>query len=91
MLYATTTLMTQLREKVSNALFMMSSLLEMTTLHKDHIELNNITVNWLHRIMPILEQNSLIFEQKKFELEELLQNRINSLTSQIEDIFPRYY
>ena len=89
MLYATTTLLTELSEKVSLSLFMMASLLEMTTLHKDHIELNNRTVNWLQKIKPIFEQNSSKFEQKKFELEEQLQSRIITLNTQIDAMFPK--
>lgn len=78
------------REKIELSLYMMSCLLEMTTLDKDHIELNNTTVNWLNRIKPILEQNSSLFEQIKFDLEEHLQNNGANLDAQIENMFPRY-
>lgn len=90
MIQATTNLVAQLNEKVSLSLFMMSSLLEMTSLDKDHIELNNTTVNWLQRIKLIFEQNSSLFEQKKFELEEYLQSKVNSLNANIEEMFPKY-
>lgn len=90
MLHATTTLIAQLSEKVSLSLFMMASLLEMISLDKDHIELNNTTVNWLQRIKLIFEENSSLFEQKKFELEEYLQSKINALNTEIDEMFPKY-
>ncbi|XP_015126095.2 dynein heavy chain 12, axonemal [Diachasma alloeum] len=89
MLYATTILLNELREKINLSLYMMATLLEMTSLDQDHIELNNDTVNWMNRIKPVFEQNSSIFEQKKFELEERLQGRIAALNSQVEAMFPR--
>ncbi|OXU22263.1 hypothetical protein TSAR_003308 [Trichomalopsis sarcophagae] len=90
MLHASATILETLRTKISQSLSMMASLFEMTSLSREHIELNNETVNWLQqRIKPILEKNSVMYEQKKFELEERLQARIAALNKQVEDAFPR--
>lgn len=90
MLHASTTILETLRAKISQSLSMMASLFEMTSLSREHIELNNETVNWLQQsIKPILEKNSMMYEQKKFDLEERLQARIAALSKQVEDAFPR--
>ncbi|XP_017762251.1 PREDICTED: dynein heavy chain 12, axonemal-like [Eufriesea mexicana] len=89
MLMAASTLMRSLEEKITLSLRMMASLIGMTTLTKDHIELNNITIHWLKRIRPIFEQNSAVYEQIKFELEEKLQRKIENLNTDVENMFPR--
>lgn len=89
MLMAASTLMRSLEEKITLSLRMMASLIGMTTLTKDHIELNNVTIHWLKRIRPIFEQNSAQYEQIKFELEEKLQKKIENLNTDVEDMFPR--
>lgn len=89
MLRATSTLMIELQDKIALSLCMMSSLLEMTTLSRHHIELNSTTVQWLKRIRPIFERNSAMYEQMKFELEEKLQEEIAILNVRVEDMFPR--
>ena len=90
MIHASTVMMDNLRKKIETSIYTLSSLLEVTTLDKDHIELNNKTINWLKRIQPILEQNSSLFEQMKFDLEENLQARVLSLEAQMDNMFPRY-
>lgn len=89
MLYAASTLMRSLEEKITLSLRMMASLIGMTTLTKDHIELNNDTIHWLKRIRPIFEQNSAMYEQTKFELEEKLVKKIDDLNARVEDMYPR--
>ena len=89
MLHVTTKTVEELRERIGQSLRMMVSLLEMTTLGKEHRELNNVTVNWVRRIRPVLERNSMLYEQRKFELEERLQDRIVKLNKSVEDMFPR--
>lgn len=89
MLMAASTLMKSLEERITASLRMMASLIEMTTLSKDHIELNNTTVHWLKRIRPIFEQNSAAYEHTKFELEEKLHRKIESLNADVESMFPR--
>lgn len=89
MLMAASTLMRSLEGQITLSLRMMASLIGMTTLTKDHIELNNTTIHWLKRIRPIFEQNSAVYEQTKFELEEKLQRRIEALNADVENMFPR--
>ncbi|XP_076756861.1 dynein heavy chain at 62B [Xylocopa sonorina] len=89
MLMAASTLMRSLEEKITLSLRMMASLIGMTTLTKDHIELNNTTIHWLKRIRPIFEQNSAAYEQIKFELEEELVKKIEALNMDVENMFPR--
>nr|XP_012154186.1 PREDICTED: dynein heavy chain 12, axonemal isoform X1 [Megachile rotundata] len=89
MIMAASTVMKSLEEQITFSLRMMASLIEMTTLTKDHIELNNTTVHWLTRIRPIFEQNSAAYEQTKFELEEKLHKTIENLNADVENMFPR--
>lgn len=88
-LAATSTLMTELQDKIALSLRMMCSLIEMTTLSKHHIELNNTTIHWLKRIRPVFERSSAMYEQMKFELEERLQNEVMILNASVEDMFPK--
>jgi hypothetical protein len=90
MLEATSTLMVEMQEKITLSLRMMSSLIEMTTLSKHHIQLNNTTVHWLKRIRPIFERSASMYEQMKFELEEKLQEEVVILDTHVQDMFPRY-
>ena len=89
MLYAASTLMRSQEEKITSSLRMMALLIEMTTLTKDHIELNNATIHWLQRIRPIFKHSSAVYEQIKFELEEKLQEKIENLNADVEIMFPR--
>lgn len=86
---AASTLMRSQEEKITQSLRMMASLIGMTTLIKDHIELNNTTIHWLKRIRPIFEQNSAMYEQTKFELEEQFQRKVEVLNKDVENMFPR--
>lgn len=90
MIHAATTLMEELKEKIVISLHMLAALIEMTTLAKDHIELNNVTINWLKRVKLIFEQNSSIFEQMKFDTEERLQRQISLLNADVDLMFPRF-
>lgn len=90
MLEVTTKTLESLRQEISQSLSMLNSLFEMSTLDRDHLELNNTTVNWLRNIKPVLEKNSMMYEQKKFDLEERLQGRIIALNKKVEEMFPRY-
>jgi len=89
-LTAKSTLMTELQDKIILSVRMMSSLIEMTTLGRHHIELNNTTIQWLRRIKPILERSSALYEQMKFEWEEKLQEEVAILNANVEEMFPRY-
>ncbi|CAG5101569.1 Similar to DNAH7: Dynein heavy chain 7, partial [Cotesia congregata] len=87
MLTLTTTFMEEMEEKINFAVSKMLSVIEMTTLDYDDIELNRETVNWLVKIKPIFEEGNLRYEQMKFKLEENLQSRKNNLITSIEDLF----
>ncbi|XP_011684682.1 PREDICTED: dynein heavy chain 12, axonemal-like [Wasmannia auropunctata] len=89
MLTARSTLMVELQDKIILSVRIMSSLFEMTTLSRHHIELNNITIQWLRRIRPVLERSSGLYEQMKFELEEKLQEEVTILNARVEEMFPR--
>ncbi|XP_076670809.1 dynein axonemal heavy chain 12-like, partial [Andrena cerasifolii] len=89
MLVAASTTMRSLEEQITASLHMMASLIGMTSLAKDHIELNNTTIHWLKSIRPVFEQNSAMYEATKWELEEKLHKRIEVLNADVRDMFPR--
>lgn len=89
MLIAASTMMAELKDKIALSLRMMGSLIEMTTLSRHHVELNNTTVQWLKRIRPVFERSSAMYEQMKFDLEEKLQREVVVLNADVEDMFPR--
>ncbi|KAJ8683862.1 hypothetical protein QAD02_019654 [Eretmocerus hayati] len=89
MLHVSSTVIEDLRLRITQSLTMLASLFEMTTLDKDHVQLNNTTVNWLLNIKPVLEKNSMMYEQRKFELEDRLQKKILALNEMVESRFPR--
>lgn len=89
MLWANTELLPTLKEDVAESLKMMTKLIEMSTLSKEHVGLNTKTVNWLNnRIKPILERNATMYEQIKFEYEERLQRAVDKVNKGIADIKP---
>ncbi|CAB0032367.1 unnamed protein product [Trichogramma brassicae] len=88
MLYIQTVGLEELRAKVSQSLFMLTALFALTLLKKNHLNLNNRTINWFSDIKDVFEKNGTLYEQKKFELEERLQNRILALKKPVEDMFP---
>lgn len=90
MVYARTKLMEVMHERITESLRMATMLHVLTTLDREHVELNNSTVNWLKLIKAVFETNSSLYEQAKFELEEKLQERIAALIEQIDKFFPRY-
>ncbi|KAF2899449.1 hypothetical protein ILUMI_06723 [Ignelater luminosus] len=79
MLWATTELLTSLKERIEFSLTVITRLVEMTTITADHFDLNSRTVLWVERIKAIIDQNSSMFEQCKFEFEERLQKNIEKL------------
>ncbi|KAL7306450.1 hypothetical protein TKK_0001865 [Trichogramma kaykai] len=88
MLYIQTVGLEELRAKVSQSLYMLTALFALTLLKKNHLNLNNRTINWFTEIKDVFEKNGTLYEQKKFELEERLQNRILALKKPVEDMFP---
>lgn len=79
----------QLQEKLAESLKMLIALFELTVITKDHLELNRETIIWSQDITPVLEKHSMLYEQKKFELEDRLQLRVINLNKSIEDMFPK--
>lgn len=88
MTWANTVLMQSLRERITLSLEILSRLIEITTISADHFALNSETVNWLTNIKPILENNSAIYEQYKFEYEERLQRAIDKLNNDLKEFSP---
>lgn len=89
MLTAMSTLMREMQEKITLSLRMVGLLIEMISLSKSHIELNNTTVQWLKRIKPVFDRSASMYEQMKFELEEKLQEEVVILNAMVENMFPR--
>lgn len=56
---------------------------------KNYIDLMSETVNWLPAIKPVFELNSAQYEQHKFEFEERLQKRTETLTKDLEELGPK--
>lgn len=88
MTWANTELMQSLRERITVSLAILARLIEITTISAEHFALNSETVNWLTNIKPILEHNSSIYEQYKFEYEERLQRAIDKLNTDLRDFAP---
>lgn len=88
MTWANTELMTSLRERITISLEILSRLIEITTISPEHFQLNSETVNWLQVIKPILEYNSSMYEQYKFEYEERLQKAIDKLNADLLAFVP---
>lgn len=89
MIWVKTVLLIQLKERIQNMLYNLTSVIEFGTVNKDHMKLNAITVNWLKNIEPILDQNSSMYEQIKFEHEENLQRTIVYVNSSAEKLVPQ--
>lgn len=88
MTWANTVLMQTLRERITHSLEILSRLIEITTITPEHFQLNSETINWLTLIKPILEYNSTIYEQYKFDYEERLQKAIDHLNMNLKEFSP---
>ncbi|RLU19225.1 hypothetical protein DMN91_007782 [Ooceraea biroi] len=86
---ASKVLMKEQEQKIRQSIYMLSKLLDITTLSDEHIDLNRTTINWLHDIQPVFAQNNTQCESMKSELEEDLQRRINLLNSEVDMVFPQ--
>lgn len=89
MIWVKTVLLIQLKERIQHMLNNLTRLVEFGTVSKEHMELNAVTVNWLKNIEPVLDQNSSMYEQIKFEHEEKLQQTIAYVNSSAEELVPR--
>lgn len=83
------TILPNLLEKLGQSLKMLMALFELSLISKDHLKLNNKTINWAQNIKPILEKHSTLYEQKKFEIEDRLTSRTLALNKDIENMFPK--
>ncbi|KAL1506278.1 hypothetical protein ABEB36_005670 [Hypothenemus hampei] len=88
MIYVKTVLLHELRDRIQQMLYNLTTLMEFGILTKEHMELNAVTVLWLQNIQPILEINSSIYEQIKFEYEERLQATVKYVNETIEKLIP---
>lgn len=88
MIWVKTVHLKELIDRIQEMLYNLTKLIYFGTVTPDHMELNSDTVNWLKKIEPILEHNSIIYEQLKFEAEEKLQSTIQEINTGLREIFP---
>lgn len=58
-------------------------------LTKEHMELNSITINWLKKIGTVLDKNSEVFEQLKYEAEEYLHKTMDQVKERVKNLTPK--
>lgn len=83
-----TVLIDELQEKISESISVLCQLIEMTTLSNEHIRMNTEMINWLHNIKPVLAKNEVNYETLKYEMEETLMAKTNTLGKKITDLLP---
>ena len=83
-------LVSNLEKRVQRSIKILSSLLEITILSPDHIELNRQSINWIESIKPIFIQSNTLSEAMKSESEDELQRRITILNSEIDNLIPEF-
>ncbi|CAH1959988.1 unnamed protein product [Acanthoscelides obtectus] len=88
MIWVKTVHLIELRERIQAMLYNLTDLILYGTLEKEHMELNAKTVNWLTEIEPILNINSSMYEQLKFESEEKLTSTITYVNTSIDTLIP---
>uniref|UniRef100_A0AAR5PYC5 AAA+ ATPase domain-containing protein n=1 Tax=Dendroctonus ponderosae TaxID=77166 RepID=A0AAR5PYC5_DENPD len=88
MIWAKTVLLHELRDRIQQMLYNLTKLVEFGTLSPEHMQLNSVTAQWLTDIEQVLETNSSMYEQIKFEYEERLQATIRYVNITIEKLLP---
>lgn len=83
-------LVLDLEKRVQRSIKILSSLLEITILSPDHIELNKRSINWIESVKPIFIQSNTLSEAMKSESEDELQRRITILNSKIDKLVPEF-
>ncbi|KAK9884326.1 hypothetical protein WA026_005276 [Henosepilachna vigintioctopunctata] len=83
------TLLGELTERIKISLKHLATLLEYGTLTEEHRELNATTIHWLKKIGRILDKNSEIFEQLKFEAEERVHNSVVEVKERAKNLGPK--
>ncbi|KAJ8927093.1 hypothetical protein NQ314_020365, partial [Rhamnusium bicolor] len=80
--------LSELNGRVESSLMSLCQIIELGILTDEHMELNSIAVNWLDKIMPVIDEHFINFEQLKFDAEEKLQKVIEDVTVSIKEVFP---
>lgn len=88
MIWAKTVLLNELKDRIQQMLCNLTKLVDFGTLSPEHVQLNAATVQWLTDIEQVLEINSSMYEQIKFEYEERLQATIKYVNGTIEKLLP---
>ncbi|CAH1159888.1 unnamed protein product [Phaedon cochleariae] len=88
MIWVKTDLLNDIRLRIQQMLKDLTQLIEYGTVKKEHMELNSTTINWLQNMEPILDINSSMYEQLKFEYEERLQKTIANVNQSIVILVP---
>ncbi|CAB3257079.1 unnamed protein product [Arctia plantaginis] len=88
MLHAKTVLVEGLKARILVQLNIITNLLQMTSLTKEHLASNTRTVNWLTDIKPIFEKNASAYETFKGEMEDHLQAQVARLNNEVTGMQP---
>lgn len=88
MLYATTTLMEELRDRIKRQMAITTMFMELTGLDDEHMALNTAIVTWQTDIKKTFELNASLYEKYKIEFEEVLKMRTDKLNEEIADLAP---
>lgn len=83
-------LVSNLEKRVHRSIQTLGSLLEITLLNEDHINLNKQNINWIESIKPIFIQSNTLSEAMKSESEDELQRRITILNLDIDQLIPEF-
>lgn len=83
-------LVSNLEKRVFRSIQTLGSLLEITILTEDHINLNKQNINWIETIKPIFIQSNTLSEAMKSESEDELQREITILNLEIDQLIPEF-
>ncbi|KAJ8944983.1 hypothetical protein NQ318_010185 [Aromia moschata] len=87
-IWVKTTHLHELRERIQKMLCNLTRLIDFGTITPEHMAQNAVTVNWLNNLDEILDINSSMYEQIKFEHEEALQKTIAFVNNTSSSIGP---
>ncbi|XP_049962023.1 dynein axonemal heavy chain 12-like [Schistocerca serialis cubense] len=89
MLYASTTMLNELKYRINEQLAKLSHLLDMSFISAEHKDQNAVTVSWVARIDPIFRGNAVMIEECKFKFEELILKTTESVHKRLDDLEPK--
>ncbi|XP_970084.2 dynein axonemal heavy chain 12 [Tribolium castaneum] len=89
MIWVKTVQLKELRDRIQMMLHNLVKLIDFGEITRDHMDLNSDTVNWLTLIEPVLEHNSTMYEQFKFEAEEKLQKTKEEIVFALTELEPK--